>query len=97
MDQHETYCGRHVIDMCRENSNEIVLLPPHTTHMLQPLDISIFNPLRAVFSKHLVEVGLIPQSLAKILIPHPHLARNLVEYGAPTGQGNNQRPVCCTS
>lgn len=32
MDQHETHCGHHVIDMSRENSTEIVLLPTHHSH-----------------------------------------------------------------
>lgn len=59
MDQHETHCGWHVIDMCRANAIEIVLLPPHTTHMLQPLDISVFNPLKAVFSTLASHMGLV--------------------------------------
>lgn len=50
MDQHETHCGHHVTDMCRANELEIVLLPPHTAHMLQLLDMSVFNPLKAVIT-----------------------------------------------
>ena len=59
MDQHETHCGRHVIDVCRANHIEILLLPPHTTHMLQPLDISVFNPLKADFSTLASRMGLV--------------------------------------
>ncbi|KAL7408191.1 hypothetical protein ABVT39_019599 [Epinephelus coioides] len=33
MDQHETHCSRHIIDRCRANQVEILLLPPHHTHV----------------------------------------------------------------
>ncbi|XP_067283522.1 uncharacterized protein [Pseudorasbora parva] len=59
MDQHETHCGRQIIDVCRENQIDILLLPPHTTHMLQPLDISVFNPLKGVFSTLASRMGLV--------------------------------------
>ncbi|XP_077062847.1 uncharacterized protein LOC143715091 [Siphateles boraxobius] len=60
MDQHETRCGRQIIDVCRENQIEILLLPPpHTTHMLQPLDISVFSPLKGVFSTLASRMGLV--------------------------------------
>ncbi|CAM4570323.1 unnamed protein product [Leuciscus chuanchicus] len=59
MDQHETHCGRQIIDVCRENQIEILLLPPHTTHMLQPLDISVFNPLKGMFSTVASRMGLV--------------------------------------
>ncbi|KAI2643863.1 Lysine-specific demethylase 5B-B [Labeo rohita] len=33
-----------------ENKIEILCLPAHTTHILQPHDIAVFNPLKATFS-----------------------------------------------
>ncbi len=59
MDQHETHCSRQIIDKCRANNIEILLLPPHTTHMLQPLDISVFNPLKSVFMTLASRMGLV--------------------------------------
>ena len=37
--------------MCRENDIILVCLPPHTTHALQPLDVSVFKSLKDHYSK----------------------------------------------
>ena len=29
-----------------QNAIDLLILPPHTLHMLQPLDVSIFAPLK---------------------------------------------------
>jgi DDE superfamily endonuclease len=31
----------------------ILVLPPHTTHRLQPLDVGLFSPLAKAYSKRL--------------------------------------------
>ena len=36
-----------VIGFCRENNVEFVCLPPSATHLLQPLDVSIYAPMKA--------------------------------------------------
>ena len=33
----------------------VLILPPHTTHRLQPLDVGLFQPLSTAYSKHLNE------------------------------------------
>ena len=40
-----------VIDLARENDVILFCLPPHTTHALQPLDVSVFKSLKSHFSK----------------------------------------------
>ena len=40
-----------VIDVCRENDVILFCLPPHTTHALQPLDVSVFKSLKDSFAK----------------------------------------------
>ncbi|XP_061188871.1 uncharacterized protein LOC133197047 [Saccostrea echinata] len=37
-----------------ENDVEIFCLPPHTTHWIQPLDRSVFGPLKKAYYKHIV-------------------------------------------
>ncbi len=59
MDQHETHVSRDVIMFCRENKVEILCLPAHTTHILQPLDIAVFNPLKTAFSTMASRMGLV--------------------------------------
>ncbi|KAJ8340714.1 hypothetical protein SKAU_G00353470 [Synaphobranchus kaupii] len=59
MDQHETHVSKEVIVLCRDNKIEIPCLPAHTTHVLQPLDIAVFNPLKTAFSKMASRMGLV--------------------------------------
>lgn len=59
INQHETRCHCQVINVCRANHIEIVLLPLHTTHIVLPLDISIFNQLKSVFTNLATRMGLV--------------------------------------
>ncbi|ROL41877.1 Myb-like protein V [Anabarilius grahami] len=59
MDQHETHVSKDVIMYCRENKIEILCLPAQTTHILQPLDIAVFNPLKTAFSTMASRMGLV--------------------------------------
>ncbi|KAJ8333738.1 hypothetical protein SKAU_G00410570 [Synaphobranchus kaupii] len=59
MNQHETHVSKEVIVLCRDNKIEILCLPAHTTHILQPLDIAVFNPLKTAFSKMASRMGLV--------------------------------------
>ena len=36
-----------------KNNIEIVLFPPHSSHLLQPLDVGVFRPLKSAISYHL--------------------------------------------
>ena len=40
-----------IINMCWENNVYLYCLPPHTTHIFQPLDVVIFHPVKAHFNK----------------------------------------------
>ncbi|GBP34191.1 Probable RNA-directed DNA polymerase from transposon BS [Eumeta japonica] len=42
-----------IIDIARENSVDIVSLPPHTTHKLQPLDKTFMGPLKTYYSEEI--------------------------------------------
>lgn len=47
MDNHDSHTTLDLIECARENHVELLGLPPHTTHILQPLDVSINGPLKA--------------------------------------------------
>ncbi|XP_055910788.1 uncharacterized protein LOC129945153 [Eupeodes corollae] len=61
LDNHETHCSIELVVYFRQNGLVLLTFPPHTTHRLQPLDVSVFGPfksrLRATFNtwsaKHL--------------------------------------------
>jgi hypothetical protein len=44
-DGHSSHISSEVIRLCVANKIILLCLPPHTTHLLQPLDISLFAPL----------------------------------------------------
>jgi len=39
-----------MIDLLVNNDIDLYCLPPHTTNILQPLDVSVFRPLKTAFS-----------------------------------------------
>lgn len=40
-----------VVQQCENNNIKFVLLPPNSTHMLQPLDVAYFRPFKAAWRK----------------------------------------------
>ena len=51
VDGHANHITIDVIDLARENQIILFCLPPHTTHALQPLDVSVFKSLKSHFGK----------------------------------------------
>lgn len=47
MDNHESHCSLDAIIFAKENGIGLVTIPPHCTHRLQPLDVSIMGPCKA--------------------------------------------------
>ena len=46
MDGHGSHITANVIAYCMEHAIDLLILPPHTSHKLQPLDVSVFSPLK---------------------------------------------------
>jgi hypothetical protein len=46
LDGHSSHITANFIAYCMNNQIDLLVLPPHTSHVLQPLDISIFQPLK---------------------------------------------------
>ncbi|KAK3105870.1 hypothetical protein FSP39_007466 [Pinctada imbricata] len=57
MDNHDSHTTLDVIECAIENKIELLGLPPHTTHILQPLDVSVNGPLKSKFSSTAVTLG----------------------------------------
>ena len=50
-DGHASRFTLNVIDLAQENDVILFYLPPHTTHALQPLDVSVCKTLKSNFSR----------------------------------------------
>ncbi|KAJ8928694.1 hypothetical protein NQ314_018704 [Rhamnusium bicolor] len=50
-------------EFCDQNSIILYALPPNTTHILQPADVSIFKPLKTELKKTVTKWQTLPQNL----------------------------------
>jgi hypothetical protein len=46
LDGHGSHITAKFIAHCMEHAIDLLVLPPHTSHKLQPLDVSVFSPLK---------------------------------------------------
>jgi hypothetical protein len=56
VDGHSSHVNLKFIDWADRHRIIIMILPPHTTHRLQPLDVGMFQPLATEYSKRLSEL-----------------------------------------
>ncbi len=50
LDGHASHISIPVIELAVEKSIEIICLPPHSTHALQPLDVAVFSPAKRAWA-----------------------------------------------
>lgn len=53
LDGHGSHLSVEAIDFCLEKGIELICLPPHSSHRLQPLDTHFNKTLKSEWSKHL--------------------------------------------
>ncbi|HEX3643230.1 MAG TPA: hypothetical protein VHV10_18250 [Ktedonobacteraceae bacterium] len=53
LDGHSSHLTWQFLDFCDRSRIIIGLLPPHSTHLLQPLDVGLFGPLARFYSQQL--------------------------------------------
>jgi hypothetical protein len=53
LDGHGSHETTDFIWKCLEHNIYLLFLPPHTSHVLQPLDLSIFSPLKSAYRSEL--------------------------------------------
>jgi hypothetical protein len=49
-DGHDSHVSASLVGYCIQNRILLVLLPPHSSHLLQPLDVGIFRPLKTALA-----------------------------------------------
>jgi hypothetical protein len=50
LDGHGSHLTKEYINHCDQNRILLMIYPPHSTHMLQPLDVVMFKPLSSAYS-----------------------------------------------
>ena len=45
-DGHHSHISLELLKVARSNDIHLVCLPPHVTHLIQPLDVSVFGPVK---------------------------------------------------
>ncbi|KAK3744950.1 hypothetical protein RRG08_048346 [Elysia crispata] len=50
MDNHETHMSLEAVDLARANGIIMLTIPPHTSHRLQPLDRTVYGPLKTAYN-----------------------------------------------
>jgi hypothetical protein len=53
LDGHESHQSAEFIEFCKQNDIIPVCMPPHTSHLLQPLDVGCFGPLKKAYNKEI--------------------------------------------
>jgi hypothetical protein len=66
LDGHGSHVTMDFIDYCDQNRILLMILPPHSTHTLQPLDVGMFKPLSTAYSAELSGYLHRSQGLASI-------------------------------
>ena len=51
VDGHSSHIDLHTSTFCKENRILLYCLPPHSSHLTQPLDVSFFKPLKSAWGK----------------------------------------------
>uniref|UniRef100_A0A6V7J286 Ig-like domain-containing protein n=1 Tax=Bracon brevicornis TaxID=1563983 RepID=A0A6V7J286_9HYME len=51
LDNHDSHISLESYQFCRDNGIVLVSLPSHTSHRMQPLDVSFFGPLKKAIKK----------------------------------------------
>lgn len=65
LDGHNSHCSFKFLKAAADNGIEIICLPPHTTHALQPCDVGAFGPLASNWKAQVSQVFELGQAVEK--------------------------------
>lgn len=55
LDNHESHISVAVLDFCKKVGIIMITFPPHCSHKLQPLDLTVYGPLKNYYNKALTD------------------------------------------
>lgn len=50
LDNHDSHISFESLELCKKNNIHVITLPPHTSSKTQPLDRSVFGPMKSVYN-----------------------------------------------
>jgi hypothetical protein len=56
LDGHESHNSLQFQDFCKDHNIITLCMPPHSSHILQPLDVGCFAPLKKAYSKQIEDL-----------------------------------------
>lgn len=77
-DGHRSHISVEFIWLCKQNRVYIVYLPPHSSHVLQPLDLSCFSPIKSRYRTNITALATLDDSAPvkkQRFVQSYHLAR----------------------
>jgi hypothetical protein len=89
-DSHASHITPEILSKTSYNGIHLVTFPSHTTHLLQPLDIGVYRPLKEGWRKE----------VEKFLTEHPIVKPNLYDFNGLLGSaycGAFQSATLCNS
>jgi hypothetical protein len=56
LDGHESHHSDEFEEFCKEHNIVTLCMPPHSSHLLQPLDVSCFSPLKKAYGRQIEDL-----------------------------------------
>jgi hypothetical protein len=87
LDGHESHHSLEFQELCKENNIYTLCMPPHSSHLLQPLDVGCFSPLKRAYSREV-------ESLIRHHINHITKLEFLPAFKAAYDQSFTSANIC---
>lgn len=62
LDGHGSHITEDFLWECYDNNIFLLFLPPHASHVLQPLDVAVFGPLKHIYRRFISDLASIADS-----------------------------------
>jgi hypothetical protein len=56
VDGHSSHVSLRAIEVCKNNNIMLMLLPSHSSHMLQPLDIGVYGHVKKQMARNIAAI-----------------------------------------
>lgn len=82
LDNHESHRSLAALEFCRENGIFVLSFPPHCSHRLQPLDVSVFGPFKSAVNTQCSNWMLTNPGRPMTIFDLPQIISRSLELGA---------------